>query len=123
VNFLEPFLIFTSVTAFHGTSGEFARLGFGKAGSTPEKDVEKALPVTDDATRAKMLDSLFEALRRARTAEGTRELKEMMERTMGDPAQWEPNELKSTAVKSRARRCGSFAKGLNLAIRWSVSSN
>jgi hypothetical protein len=94
VNFLEPFLIFTSVTAFHGTSGEFARLGFGKAGSTPEKDVEKALPVTDDATRAKVLDSLFEALRRARTAEGTRELKEMMERTMGDPAQWEPNELK-----------------------------
>src|SRR5262249_48198412 len=70
------------------------RLGFGKPGSTLEKDVEKALPVTDDPTRAKVLDSLLDALRRARAAEGTRQLKETMEGTMGDPAEWEPNGLK-----------------------------
>ena len=93
VNYFEPFLIFRSVTAFHGTGTEFARLGFGKGGSTPEKDVMQALPVTDDATRTKVLDSLLEALRRARTAERTREFKEMMERTMGDPAEWAPSEL------------------------------
>jgi hypothetical protein len=94
VNFLEPFLIFRSVTAFHGTTGEFARLGFGGAGSTMEKDVEKALPVTDDATRAKVLDHLFEAYRRALTAEGTRALKEELERTNVDVFQWDPNEVK-----------------------------
>jgi hypothetical protein len=106
VHFLEPFLIFKSVTAFHGATGEFARLGFGKAGSTPEKDVEKALPSTDDATRAKVLDFLMEAYRLAQAAQGTRALKEIMERTMGDPAQWDPRELQ----KQRAEITGAEMK-------------
>jgi hypothetical protein len=93
VNFIEPFLIYRAVRAFHGTTGEFARLGFGKAGSTLEEDVETALPATDDATRARVLECLFEAYRLAGAAEGTRELKEMMESTMGDPTQWESSEL------------------------------
>jgi hypothetical protein len=94
VNFLEPFLILRSVTGFHGTIGEFARLGVGKAGSTFEKDIEKALPATDDATRAEVLECLFEAYRLAGAAERGRMLKEQLEGTIGAPGAWAPNELK-----------------------------
>jgi hypothetical protein len=99
VNFLEPFLVYRSVTAFHGTTSEFGRLGFGKPGSTLEKDIEKALPVTDDATRARVLGCLFKAYGLAQVAEGTRQLKEMMENTRGEPTQWEPAELKKRDVE------------------------
>jgi hypothetical protein len=95
VNFLEPFTELGAVDAFYAITPEFGRRGFGTgSGSTPEKDVEKALPATDDATRSTVLDVLLKAFGSATAAQGSRGLIDQLERNIGDPASWAAGELR-----------------------------
>jgi hypothetical protein len=94
VNFLRSFVTsFRQITAFYRMTSEFARHGFGTAGSTFEKDIEKALPLTDDATRSTALCLLMQAYSAASSAQGSRGLIEQLEDSIRDPSQWAPGEV------------------------------
>jgi hypothetical protein len=71
------------------TTVDFYRLGVGKSGSKIEKDVEEALPATDDTTRARVLNCLLEAYQTASSNESMRRFSEAAERAKaGDPEAW-----------------------------------
>jgi hypothetical protein len=113
INFIEPFLDLKALTTMNGAVSGFQLLGFGANGSTLEKDIERALPATDDATRAEVLSGLHRAYGLARAAEGSRTFKETLEATRDadPPSAWAPGhyeklnrEIAQAASKFEAHR-------------------
>jgi hypothetical protein len=79
--------------SFIGVVEAFRSDGFGIAHSTYQKDVEKALPNTDGATRRTVERRLYSCFRWAVHTEGAAQAIRQGAAQTSNPSEWEPSEL------------------------------
>jgi hypothetical protein len=109
--FASGFLQYRITQGFVGIVDAFRTDGFGVQGSTYQKDVMKALPYTDGATRRRVEQLLYVCFRWAIHAESGRQSVETKSAHTRDHAQWVPSELKKAlADLDEARKFYSQAR-------------
>jgi hypothetical protein len=104
VDFASVFLLHRVVRGFIGFIEAFQSDGFGIAGSTFQKDVHKALPNTDGATRQSVAQRLYKCFNWGRIAENAAQVIRTWTAETSNRDEWEPSALQEKLTQVDRQR-------------------
>ncbi len=102
--FASGFLQYRVTQSFIGIVEAFRSGGFGIAHSTYQKDIEKALPNTDGATRRTVERRLYSCFRWAGHTEAAAQAIRQGVAQTSNPSEWEPTELEKKRAEIDGHR-------------------